>query len=158
MGALRAHRVLRLRKKQCGQVLVPSTAGFSWGAVCCACWAFCAAAALIYPCTEEVSRLSAAQGADFPPVQSRVRAVTPCWGRLSASLCISARRSEVSVCGVGPSQEPWQFPAGSEPILLAGESRGEISPFLVAFLCPHTCWLSPPGVTAQPLGDFCATG
>lgn len=33
VGALRAHRVLRLRKKQCGQVLVPSTAGFSWGAV-----------------------------------------------------------------------------------------------------------------------------
>lgn len=33
VGALRAHRVLRLCKKQCGQVLVPSTAGFSWGAV-----------------------------------------------------------------------------------------------------------------------------
>lgn len=40
---------------------------FFMGSCVCACWACCAAAALIYPCTEEISQLSAAQGADIPP-------------------------------------------------------------------------------------------
>lgn len=58
----------------------------------------------------------------------------------------------------GTKSGSWQFPAGSEPVLLAGESRGEISPFLVCLFVSAYLLLSPAGAAAQPLGDVCATG
>lgn len=58
----------------------------------------------------------------------------------------------------GTKSGSWQFPAGSEPILLAGESRGEISPFLVAFLCPHTCCSALLVPLPSPWGMFVPQG
>lgn len=58
----------------------------------------------------------------------------------------------------GTKSGSWQFPAGSEPVLLAGESRGEISPFLVAFLCPHTCCSALLVPLPSPWGMFVPQG
>lgn len=125
--------------------------------VCCACWACCAAAARIYPCTEEVSRLSAAQGADIP-LSSPVSELSHRAGAGSqfpfaflhaVQRCQRVVWDQVRIlavpCGVRAHPAGGGIPRGDQPL------PGCL--FVSAYLL-----LSPAGAAAQPLGDVCATG